>query len=137
MCDVCETTLFNMHWVCHKCGFVVCIDCYRQRTRKNSPCSDAKCTDCECVEVKWLTCSVNRQGHEPEKLMLTQIIPSDGGYFPLVFWLFPESDVSVVVVMLWAFWPFDAHFLSRAVRMHRFSGINCNLREKETRKKKE
>ena len=78
MCDVCETTLFNMHWVCHKCGFVVCIDCYRQRTRKSTPCSDAKCTDCECVEVKWLTCSVNRQGHEPEKLMLTQIIPSDG-----------------------------------------------------------
>ena len=80
MCDVCETTLFNMHWVCHKCGFVVCIDCYRQRTKKSTPCSDARCTDCECEEVKWLTCSVNRQGHEPEKLMLTQIIPSDGAY---------------------------------------------------------
>lgn len=31
MCDVCETTLFNIHWVCHKCGFVVCIDCYKFR----------------------------------------------------------------------------------------------------------
>lgn len=29
MCDVCETTLFNFHWVCEKCGFVVCIDCYK------------------------------------------------------------------------------------------------------------
>lgn len=29
MCDVCETTLFNYHWVCEKCGFVVCIDCYK------------------------------------------------------------------------------------------------------------
>lgn len=29
MCDVCDTTLFNYHWVCEKCGFVVCIDCYK------------------------------------------------------------------------------------------------------------
>jgi len=29
MCDVCETTLFNFHWACDKCGFVVCIDCYK------------------------------------------------------------------------------------------------------------
>jgi len=31
MCDVCETTLFNIHWVCSDCGFVVCIDCYKSR----------------------------------------------------------------------------------------------------------
>jgi hypothetical protein len=31
MCDVCETTLFNIHWVCSECGFVVCIDCYKTR----------------------------------------------------------------------------------------------------------
>ena len=31
MCDVCETTLFNIHWACSKCGFVVCIDCYKGR----------------------------------------------------------------------------------------------------------
>jgi len=29
MCDACDTTLFNMHWVCRKCGFVVCLDCYK------------------------------------------------------------------------------------------------------------
>lgn len=29
LCDVCETTLFNYHWACRKCGFVVCIDCYK------------------------------------------------------------------------------------------------------------
>ena len=34
MCDVCDTTLFNMHWCCHKCGFVVCIDCYRNKAKK-------------------------------------------------------------------------------------------------------
>ena len=31
MCDVCETTLFNIHWVCSECGFVVCIDCYKTK----------------------------------------------------------------------------------------------------------
>lgn len=29
---------------------------------------------------KWLTCSANRQQHEPEKMRITQIIPSDGEY---------------------------------------------------------
>lgn len=33
MCDVCDTTLFNMHWVCHKCGFVVCLDCYKAKVK--------------------------------------------------------------------------------------------------------
>ena len=28
MCDVCETTLFNVHWTCLECGFCVCIECY-------------------------------------------------------------------------------------------------------------
>ncbi|XP_025094129.1 probable JmjC domain-containing histone demethylation protein 2C isoform X4 [Pomacea canaliculata] len=70
MCDVCDTTLFNMHWVCHKCGFVVCLDCYKSKMKSNA---DGKNEDC----CKWLTCSSNRQAHEAEKLMLTQIIPSD------------------------------------------------------------
>ncbi|KAL4683663.1 hypothetical protein H8959_021357 [Pygathrix nigripes] len=38
MCDVCETTLFNIHWVCRKCGFGVCLDCYR--LRKSRPRSE-------------------------------------------------------------------------------------------------
>lgn len=29
ICDVCKTTLFNFHWACSRCGFVVCIDCYK------------------------------------------------------------------------------------------------------------
>lgn len=37
MCDVCETTLFNYHWACGKCGFVVCIDCYKVRINKKNP----------------------------------------------------------------------------------------------------
>ena len=36
MCDVCETTLFNFHWACGKCGYVVCIDCYKSRRAPQS-----------------------------------------------------------------------------------------------------
>ena len=28
-CDVCECVLFNIHWECGKCGFVVCFTCYK------------------------------------------------------------------------------------------------------------
>lgn len=31
MCDVCDTTLFNMHWTCNKCGYAVCLDCFKYR----------------------------------------------------------------------------------------------------------
>ncbi|CAG5120520.1 unnamed protein product [Candidula unifasciata] len=68
MCDVCDTTLFNMHWVCHKCGFVVCLDCYEVRIKESKK---------GCSDDKWLTCSSNRQAHKASEMMLTQIIPSD------------------------------------------------------------
>ena len=35
MCDACETTLFNLHWVCQRCGFGICLDCYRTRAGMN------------------------------------------------------------------------------------------------------
>uniref|UniRef100_A0A673JTA5 Lysine-specific demethylase n=1 Tax=Sinocyclocheilus rhinocerous TaxID=307959 RepID=A0A673JTA5_9TELE len=68
MCDVCETTLFNIHWVCRKCGFGVCLDCYR--LRKNSP---------EEEVFSWLKCAKG-QPHEPQNLMPTQIIPGTALY---------------------------------------------------------
>jgi lysine-specific demethylase 3 len=77
MCDVCDTTLFNMHWVCHKCGFVVCLDCYRVKMKKPELSQDVEDKQKD-DEHAWLTCSSNRQPHEPNKLMLTQIIPSNG-----------------------------------------------------------
>ncbi|XP_009987887.1 PREDICTED: lysine-specific demethylase 3B, partial [Tauraco erythrolophus] len=71
MCDVCETTLFNIHWVCRKCGFGVCLDCYR--LRKNRPRSETEEIGDEEV-FSWLKCAKG-QSHEPENLMPTQIIP--------------------------------------------------------------
>ncbi|XP_019635647.1 PREDICTED: probable JmjC domain-containing histone demethylation protein 2C isoform X1 [Branchiostoma belcheri] len=68
LCDQCDTTLFNIHWVCEKCGFVVCLDCFR--ARKNTPLTDDELDD----DDPWLEC-IKHQHHRPENLMLTQIIP--------------------------------------------------------------
>ncbi|XP_064172762.1 probable JmjC domain-containing histone demethylation protein 2C [Anguilla rostrata] len=65
MCDDCEATLFNLHWVCQKCGFVVCVDCYRAKEHKGAKDKDL---------YPWLKC-VKGQPHDPKHLMPTQIIP--------------------------------------------------------------
>uniref|UniRef100_A0A4W5LUW3 Lysine-specific demethylase n=1 Tax=Hucho hucho TaxID=62062 RepID=A0A4W5LUW3_9TELE len=72
MCDVCETTLFNIHWVCRKCGFGVCLDCYRQRRNQADEGPDDEV-------FSWLKC-VKGQRHEPQSLMPTQIIPGTALY---------------------------------------------------------
>ncbi|KAJ8684049.1 hypothetical protein QAD02_019841 [Eretmocerus hayati] len=73
MCDLCDTTLFNYHWTCGKCGFVVCIDCYEARKNESMVWTESsKGRD----KYGWLLCA-NRQTHVPEQLLLTQIIPAD------------------------------------------------------------
>ncbi|XP_056101841.1 probable JmjC domain-containing histone demethylation protein 2C isoform X2 [Rhinichthys klamathensis goyatoka] len=64
-CDACEATLFNIHWVCQKCGFVVCLDCYKAKERKSSKDKEL---------YTWLKC-VKGQPHDHKHLMPTQIIP--------------------------------------------------------------
>ncbi|XP_066505214.1 lysine-specific demethylase 3B isoform X2 [Hoplias malabaricus] len=76
MCDVCETTLFNIHWVCRKCGFGVCLDCYR--LRKNRP-QDEEVETPDDEVFSWLKCAKG-QPHEPQNLMPTQIIPGTALY---------------------------------------------------------
>ncbi|KAM8847986.1 lysine-specific demethylase 3B isoform 1-T1 [Synchiropus picturatus] len=76
MCDVCETTLFNIHWVCRKCGFGVCLDCYR--LRRNRPREDIEEIPEDDV-FSWLKCAKG-QPHEPQNLMPTQIIPGTALY---------------------------------------------------------
>jgi len=80
MCDVCEATLFNKHWACGKCGFVVCIDCYRARV--NGQGSQTNLSELESNSAKdkddyaWLFCN-NNKSHQLDTLMLTQIIAGD------------------------------------------------------------
>lgn len=70
MCDVCETTLFNYHWTCARCGFVVCIDCYKARKKGEIKIWSAGGRDRD--DFYWFKCG-NFQ-HEPDELILTQII---------------------------------------------------------------
>ncbi|XP_050803311.1 lysine-specific demethylase 3A isoform X2 [Gopherus flavomarginatus] len=72
MCDVCDTTIFNLHWVCPKCGFGVCVDCYRMKKKSIHE-------DVAADTFSWLKC-VKGQLHEPENLMPTQIIPGKALY---------------------------------------------------------
>ena len=80
MCDVCEATLFNKHWACGKCGFVVCIDCYRARVNGQGLTTPGSDSDSETNKDKdgfsWLLCN-NGKSHQLDTLMLTQIIAGD------------------------------------------------------------
>lgn len=77
MCDVCDTSLFNYHWACSKCGFVVCIDCYKARKYgENKVWNNELNNGCDRDEYQWLFCT-SRSTHDQERLMLTQIIAGD------------------------------------------------------------
>lgn len=80
ICDVCETTLFNFHWTCGKCGFVVCLDCYKSRTSggdtppattETNNSSNANANG-ERDSFGWLTCT-SGGAHPARRLLLTQI----------------------------------------------------------------
>uniref|UniRef100_H2YD03 JmjC domain-containing protein n=2 Tax=Ciona savignyi TaxID=51511 RepID=H2YD03_CIOSA len=74
MCDACETTLFNLHWVCSKCGFGVCCDCYKGRRGMATEESEAYDMD-KSNSFTWLKCSKGKP-HIASQLIPTQIIPS-------------------------------------------------------------
>ncbi|XP_003747085.1 lysine-specific demethylase 3A [Galendromus occidentalis] len=76
MCDVCSTTIFNLHWTCGHCGFVSCTDCFRSRMDRKVM---AKNTDPIKDEFRWLFCGnpKSMRPHEPRSLMMTQIIPGN------------------------------------------------------------
>lgn len=96
MCDACETTLFNLHWVCPKCGFGVCCDCYNTRRAMTKEGESfvfrykmvvsKSCfvpTELEAYDsdknnlYRWMRCTKGKH-HLPIHLMPTQIIPRYG-----------------------------------------------------------
>lgn len=85
-CDVCDATLFNLHWACPRCGFVVCLECYVSRknhtnllngeTKSDTSSSSSSVTKDDKDKYFWLLCT-NKSQHDLDKLMLTQIVTGD------------------------------------------------------------
>ncbi|XP_078079761.1 putative JmjC domain-containing histone demethylation protein 2C isoform X2 [Mustelus asterias] len=107
MCDACEATLFNIHWVCQKCGFVVCLDCYEARERRGSK------ADKELYV--WLKC-VKGQVHDSKNLMPTQIIPGTV--------LTDIGDMMRSIKDIWEIAPHDPSTSEQSVRLAKLSTTN-------------
>lgn len=73
MCDVCKTTIFNHHWSCGKCGFVVCVDCFRAKLKGTQLTEKQSIIQRNFNNKIWLLCS-NQKEHEVENLSITQIL---------------------------------------------------------------
>lgn len=71
-CDTCDTTVFDVHWTCKKCGFVVCNECHSRQVA-----ADETEDQDETRKMDWPLCSAKRQHHSPDDLSLTQIIPQE------------------------------------------------------------
>ncbi|KAL9873328.1 lysine demethylase 3 [Glossina fuscipes fuscipes] len=78
ICDVCDTTLFNFHWTCDKCGFGVCLDCFKdrkeERPRRKTFAGDKPPKGRD--EYYWMLCT-GGSIHNVKELILTQIIAGD------------------------------------------------------------
>lgn len=75
MCDVCRTTIFNYHWSCGKCGFVVCVDCFKFKFKGNHSAITQNLMS-EYNKKKWLLCS-DHEEHKIDQLAITQILAGD------------------------------------------------------------
>jgi len=73
MCDVCRTTIFNHHWCCRKCGFVVCVDCFKAKLLGTQLTEKQTIVQRNFNKKIWLLCS-NQKEHQIEKLFITQIL---------------------------------------------------------------
>ena len=79
MCDVCDATLFNSQWACTRCGFVVCVGCYRIRKSEDHSHGGGGGVfegEKDKDEYGWLMCN-NKQTHDLEKLVFAQMVPGD------------------------------------------------------------
>lgn len=85
MCDVCSTSLFNVHWTCEECCSIICIDCYK--VRKNGgmeyklnvsakPHKAQRTMANNRDQHMWPFCHAKKL-HLPQNLRLTQMICGD------------------------------------------------------------
>ena len=88
MCDVCSTTIFNLHWTCGSCSIMVCPDCFQARQRGTRYRSVANLrrpyrtrkrlgrAERELDDTLWPLCT-GGQTHSLDSLLLTQMSPGD------------------------------------------------------------
>ncbi|XP_060860134.1 lysine-specific demethylase 3A-like [Metopolophium dirhodum] len=76
MCDVCRTIIFNHHFCCRKCGFAVCVDCFKAKFKRTLVTEKQTIVQRNFNKKIWLLCS-NQKEHQIEKLFITQILPGN------------------------------------------------------------
>ena len=86
MCDVCSTTIFNIHLTCPTCGIMVCHDCYtarmdgtRYKTTGNlsRPYRTRRLRSAVDLDVNLWPLCLERRPHQVERLMMTQMSPGN------------------------------------------------------------
>ena len=88
MCDVCSTTIFNIHLTCFTCGIMVCHDCYTARidgTRYRAAGNLSRpyrtrrrlLRSAEDLDVNLWPLCLERRSHQVERLMMTQMSPGN------------------------------------------------------------
>ena len=63
LCDVCETTIFNTHYVCSECGLAVCVDCYAIRESYPTYVSPHPSRNKNLDDFGWILCN-QKKGHD-------------------------------------------------------------------------
>ncbi|XP_054160063.1 lysine-specific demethylase 3A-like [Oppia nitens] len=74
LCDICETTIFNTHYVCPNCGLAVCVDCYVYRSQQSM--TNEKKSRLNHDEFGWLLChkDKHKEKHDIKDLHLALFI---------------------------------------------------------------
>ena len=84
MCDVCSTSIFDLHFTCSSCGLLVCSDCYLARRlgtkykslgMMNKPYRTRKRFRANLDVNLWPMCMEDRI-HDLDRLILTQMSPA-------------------------------------------------------------
>ncbi|XP_041066041.1 probable JmjC domain-containing histone demethylation protein 2C isoform X1 [Carcharodon carcharias] len=70
-CDSCHSVVFNLHWICPRCGFFVCMDCFDLKHKKSVRNEKERGEDV----AAWLKC-VKGQNHDIKSLRPTQLVPN-------------------------------------------------------------
>ncbi|XP_059821190.1 probable JmjC domain-containing histone demethylation protein 2C isoform X3 [Hypanus sabinus] len=70
-CDSCHSVVFNLHWVCPRCGFFVCMECYNLKQKKCTRNEKERGEDL----TAWLKCAKGHN-HDVKSLRPTQLVPN-------------------------------------------------------------